>query len=167
MLYPLIAWEWVSKPLLLTRIIKAASSGLTRHSLSHTQGGYTRRAPHPNNSSLMNVLSALMSARLGSAVIPDLGQERVEAGGVVGRVGQGQDALVLADGKALDGAELGVLQFLAQALQVLGALGVAGGLVGGGLVGDQFGLVGHNQLISFKARSNKSATSSSAAIRCI
>ena len=107
----------------------------------------------------LSPLSSVSSGRPSSSriwprsclpALDDLGQEGVGAGGVVGRVGEGQDVLVLADGKALDGAELGVLQLLAQAFQVLGALGVAGGLLGGGLVGYELGLVGHTESLCLR-----------------
>lgn len=89
---------------------------------------------------------AEFGAQVGAFGLPaldDLGQEGVGAGGVVGRVGEGQDVLVRADGEAFDGAEFGVHQLFAQAGQVGGTLGVAGGLVGAGLVADELRLVGH------------------------
>jgi len=56
-----------------------------------------------------------------------LPQPGVRAGGVVGRVGQGQDGLVRADGEALDGPEGGVLQLPAQQFGEVGAAGVVVG----------------------------------------
>ncbi len=72
----------------------------------------------------------LAAVRLGRVVGPavmghEVGEPRVGAGGVIGRVGEAQDVLVRADGETLDLAELGVLQLLAQnAEEVLSALPV-------------------------------------------
>ena len=74
----------------------------------------------------------------------DLRQEGVGAGGVVRRVGQRQDGLVLANGEAFDGAEGGVGQLGAQALDGGGAVSVValGGVVDA-FFGEEGELLGH------------------------
>ena len=87
-------------------------------------------------------------ARISRALLlplgDDLRQEGVGAGGVVGRVGEGQDGLVVADGEALDLAEGGVGQLRPQALDGGRAFDlIALGGVCGGLDGEEGKLLGH------------------------
>ena len=49
-----------------------------------------------------------------AVVLDEFTEKRIRAGGVVRRVGQCEDVLVLADRKALDLAKLGILELLSQ-----------------------------------------------------
>jgi len=56
-----------------------------------------------------------------------VGDEGVGAGGVVGRVREGEDVLICAEGEAFNLAKGGVLQFLAQQFAKVGAAGFVSG----------------------------------------
>jgi len=87
-----------------------------------------------------------------------VGDEGVGAGGVVGRVREGEDVLICAEGEAFNLAKGGVLQFLAQQLAKMGAAGFVsgkgeaktfdggGGAVGGvGCFGEKGSLHGYEE----------------------
>ncbi len=68
----------------------------------------------------------LIGVKRLAIVLDKVLDEGIGAGGVVGRVGQGQDVFILANGEALNFPEFRVLQLLAQ---FLGEVGPAGFVV--------------------------------------
>lgn len=78
-----------------------------------------------------------------AVVLDEIAEPRIRAGCVVGGIGQRENVLVLADGEALDFAELRVFELLRQQFQVVLAAGLLAGKAlaealhrAGGLRGD-------------------------------